>query len=358
MVTPDRRREIERLFEAALERSPDQRDSFLAAACGGDAELHREVADLLAAHALPDGILERNPLTAVDQPSRGLTAGEAVGPYRIVEEIGRGGMAVVYLAEEPSHRQVAVKLLHPGLTALLGGERFRREIRLVARLQHPGILPLHESGEGVHGLWYSMPYVTGGTLRRRLARSGALPVGEAVRIAREVAAALEYAHRRGVIHRDIKPENLLLEQDGTVRVGDFGIGRVLDTSGLEETLTRTGVLIGTPAYVSPEQARGERGLDGRADVYGLGCVLYEMLSGRPPYPAKTPLAAITRHIQDPVPSLLDLVPDLPPELDRVVRRALAKSPAQRYSGAAALSRALASALEPGESRPWWRIWSR
>jgi serine/threonine-protein kinase len=356
-LTPERRREIERLFEAALERPPDHRDGFLVAACGGDAELQREVAGLLAAHAMPEGILERDPVLALGPPSHGLAPGDRVGPYTIVGEIGRGGMAVVYLAEEAGRGRVAVKLLHPGLTALFGRERFRREISMAARLRHPGILPLHQSGEGERGLWYSMPYVGGGTLRHRLRQTGRLPADEAVRIACQVAGALEYAHRRGVIHRDIKPENLLLDPGGTVRVGDFGIGRVFDASAMEDTLTRSGVLIGTPAYMSPEQAMGQRGLDGRTDVYGLGCVLYEMLAGEPPFPAANPQVAVARHLKDPVPSLLQVVPDLPPALDRTVRRALAKTPAERFTTAAAFARELAAALDPGGSRPWWRIWS-
>ena len=352
-MTPERRREIERVFEAALERPADERAAFLAAACGADAGLHQEVSALLAAHAVPEGILERDPVATLGPPPRGLAEGDRVGPYTIVREVGRGGMAVVYLAEGPDG-PVAVKLLHPGLTALLGGERFRREIRLAARLRHPGILPLYESGEGDYGLWYSMPYVAGGTLRVRLRLEGRLPPAEAVRIAREVADALEYAHRRGVIHRDVKPENLLLEPGGSVRVGDFGIGRVFDASGLEDTLTRSGVLVGTPAYMSPEQAVGERGLDGRTDVYGLGCVLYEMLAGEPPYAAPTPQVVLARHLKDPIPSVRRRVPEVAAGLDAAIRRALAKTPGERFTTAAAF----AAALEPGGSRSWWQIWSR
>jgi serine/threonine protein kinase len=355
-MTPERRREIERLFEAALERPSDERAAFLGAACGGDAELRGEVAALLEAHAVPEGILERDPVAALGPPPRGLAPGDVVGRYTIVREIGQGGMAVVYLAETSDRREAALKLLHPGLTALLGRERFRREIQLAARLRHPGILPLHESGEGERGLWYSMPYVPGGTLRGLLRRERRLPVAEAVRIACEVAAALEYAHRRGVIHRDIKPENLLLDAGGGIQVGDFGIGRVFDASTIEDTLTRSGVLVGTPAYMSPEQALGARGLDGRTDVYGLGCVLYEMLAGEPPYPAATPQAAVARHLQDPIPSLRQMVPELPPALDAAVRRALAKTPEERFTTAAKLARALAAATDPGGSRSWWRMW--
>jgi eukaryotic-like serine/threonine-protein kinase len=357
VLTPERRLEIERLFEAALDRPVDERGSFLAAACGDDAELHAEVAMLLEAHAMPDGILERDPAAALGPPPRELDAGVAVGPYTIVREIGRGGMAVVYLADGPG-QQVAVKLLHPGLTALLGRERFRREIRLAARLRHPGILPLLDAGEGDRGLWYSMPYVAGGTLRGRLRQAGRLPAAEAVRIAVAAATALEHAHRLGVIHRDIKPENLLLDDVSGVQVGDFGIGRVFDTSSAEDTLTRTGVLIGTPTYMSPEQATGERKLDGRTDVYSLGCVLYEMLVGEPPYPAATPQAAIARHLKDPVPSPRQRVPELPAPLDAAVCRALAKSPGQRFTTAAALAGALATALEPGGMRSWWRLRTR
>ena len=355
-MTPERRREIERLFEAALERPPDARREFMAAACGGDGELHAEVAAMLSAHAVSEGILERDPVAALGPPPRGLRAGDVVGRYTIVREIGQGGMAVVYLAETTDRQQAAVKLLHPGLTALLGRERFRREIRLAARLRHPGILPLHESGEGERGLWYSMPYVAGGTLRGRMRRERRLPLADAVRIACEVAEALEYAHRRGVIHRDIKPENLLLDADGRMQVGDFGIGRVFDASALEDTLTRSGVLVGTPAYMSPEQALGQRELDGRTDVYGLGCVLYEMLAGEPPYPASTPQAAVARHLKDPVPSLRALVPGLPPAVDGVVRRALAKTPGERFSTAAKLAAALAAATDQGGARSWWRLW--
>jgi serine/threonine protein kinase len=355
-LTPERRLEIERLFEAALDRPADERAAYLAAACGGDPGLHAEVALLLEAHAVPEGILERDPVAALGPPPHGLVAGEAVGPYTIVGEIGRGGMAVVYLARG-GDREVAVKLLHPGLTALLGRERFRREIRLAARLQHPGILPLLDAGEGDRGLWYSMPYVAGGTLRGRLRAEGRLPPLEAVRLAVAAATALDHAHRHGVIHRDIKPENLLLD-GATLRVGDFGIGRVFDTADLEDTLTRTGVLIGTPAYMSPEQAAGERKLDGRTDVYGLGCVLYEMLVGEPPYPAPSPQAAIARHLKDPVPSPRRAVPELPAALDAAVSRALAKSRGQRFTTAAAFAGALTAALDSGGTRSWWRLRSR
>ncbi len=353
-LTPERRREIERLFEAALERVPEERAPFLDAACGEDLGLRREVEALLSAHARSHGILERDPVAALGEPEHVLAPGETVGAYTVEREIGRGGTAVVYLARDPgADRRVAVKLLHPGLTALLGRERFRREIRLASRLSHPGILALLDSGEEETGLWYAMPYVEGETLRGRLRREERLAVEDAVRVIREVAAALGYAHQRGVIHRDIKPENLLLDGEGRVLVADFGIGRVFDSPVIEETLTRTGMLIGTPAYMSPEQALGHRNLDGRTDIYSLGCVLYEMLAGTPPFPAETPQLAIARHVRDPVPSLRETRPDVPSRLEAAVCRALAKTPAERFTSAAAL----AEALEPGE-QPWWQIWRR
>ncbi|MBA3555099.1 MAG: serine/threonine protein kinase, partial [Gemmatimonadales bacterium] len=277
-LSPERRSRIEELFEAALDLTPEKRAAFLAEACAGDAELHAEASALLEAHGLPEGVLESDPRRLVSAAPVALAPGERVGPYEVVREIGRGGMAAVYLARDERHdRRLALKVLHPGLAALFGQERFKREIRFAARLHHPHILRLHDSGEADGRLWYTMPYVDGESLRERLRREGRLAVPEAVRIACEVADALDYAHREGVIHRDVKPENLLLTRDGEVLVADFGIGRVFDASTPDTTLTHTGMLIGTPAYMSPEQALGARGLDGRTDVYSLGCVLYEML---------------------------------------------------------------------------------
>jgi serine/threonine-protein kinase len=202
--------------------------------------------------------------------------------YRIERELGSGGMATVYLAEDlKHHRQVAVKVLRPELAAALGAERFLREIEITANLNHPHILPLLDSGEADTFLYYVMPYVEGESLRDRLVREKQLPIDDSLKIASEVADALGFAHEHNVIHRDIKPENILLEAKHAV-VADFGVARAIDAAG-ETKLTETGIAIGTPAYLSPEQASGEPELDGRSDIYALGCVLYEMLAGQAPF---------------------------------------------------------------------------
>src|SRR5207249_4458108 len=200
------------------------------------------------------------------------------GRCTIERELGRGGMATVYLAHDLRHdRFVALKVLHPELAQTLGPERFQREIKLAARLQHPHILTVLDSGEAAGQLWFTMPHVEGASLRDRLLRETQLPVEDALRIATDAARALQYAHDHGVVHRDIKPENLLLTKDGSTLVADFGIARAL--GGVEGQLTQTGLSLGTPAYMSPEQASGDRTLDSRTDLYSLGCVLYEMLAG-------------------------------------------------------------------------------
>jgi len=202
--------------------------------------------------------------------------------YRVIRELGAGGMATVYLAHDLKHdRDVAIKVLHPDLGVALGGERFLSEIRTTARLQHPHILPLLDSGEADGLLYYVMPLVTGETLRARLERERQLPIADAVRIAREVASALDYAHRQGVVHRDIKPENILLH-DGSALVADFGIALAVQ-SAAGARMTQTGLSLGTPQYMSPEQAMGERTIDARSDIYALGTVAYEMLTGAPPF---------------------------------------------------------------------------
>ncbi len=221
--------------------------------------------------------------------------------YAIEQEIGAGGMATVYLAEDLKlHRKVAVKVLRPELAAALGPERFLREIEIAAKLHHPHILALHDSGEVDGFLYYVMPYVDGESLRDRLNREKQLPVEDALQIAREVADALGSAHRHDVIHRDIKPENILLEEGHAV-VADFGIARAIHAAGGEQ-LTETGLAVGTPAYMSPEQAMGSKELDGRSDLYSLGCVLYEMLAGQPPFTGAPSRASSTNKSRwSPVP---------------------------------------------------------
>src|SRR5687768_7708556 len=220
--------------------------------------------------------------------------------YRIGRELGSGGMATVYRAHDLRHdRTVAIKVFRPAVTAAMGRERFLREITVTAGLDHPHILPLLDSGHVDGLLYYLMPYVEGESLRDRLSREQQLPLDDALRIAREVASALSYAHARGVVHRDIKPENILLSH-GHARVADFGIARAVTAAG-GEALTGTGLAIGTPAYMSPEQAGGERAVDGRSDVYALGCVLYEMLAGHPPFAGATSYELLARHALDPLP---------------------------------------------------------
>lgn len=249
--------------------------------------------------------------------------------YRIEREIGRGGMATVYLARDLKHdRSVALKVIRPEVGAQLGGERFLREIRLTAQLQHPGILALHDSGE-VDGLtYYVMPFIEGETLRERLMRERQLPVAEAVRLAREVAEALDYAHARGIVHRDVKPENIMLSQ-GHALVGDFGIARAVGAAGAEQ-LTEAGITIGTAGYMSPEQATAEP-LDGRSDQYALACVVYEMLAGKPPFEGPTGISVISRHLVDSVPSLRALRPEVATGQEQALFRALAKNPTDRYA---------------------------
>src|SRR5690348_12955470 len=243
--------------------------------------------------------------------------------YRLEREIGRGGMAIVWLAQDLKlNRDVAVKVLLGELAFAMGPERFRREIDVVSRLSHPHILPIDDSGEIEGQLFYVMPFIAGETLHRKLERERQLNVTEAVRIAAEVASALDYAHRSGVVHRDIKPENILL-QNGEALVADFGIARAI-TEGGGEKLTRTGVTLGTPTYMSPEQAMADPGIDGRSDIYSLGCVLYEMLAGTPPFSGPTAQSIIARHALDEVPSLTIVRGTVPEEVEDVVLQALAK----------------------------------
>ncbi len=260
--------------------------------------------------------------------------------YTIERELGRGGMACVFLAQDVKHRRpVAMKVLRPEVAAVVGAERFLREVEVIARLTHPHILPLHDSGEAAGFLYYVMPFVEGESLRERLNREKQLPLDDALQIAREVADALSYAHSHGLVHRDIKPENILLESEHAV-VADFGIARAITAAGGEQ-LTATGVAVGTPAYMSPEQAMGEEPLDGRTDVYGLGCVLYEMLAGQPPYTGPTPQAIIARCLTQPLPPLRPLRETIPAAVEQAIARALARVPADRFATAAQFAEALA-----------------
>jgi serine/threonine-protein kinase len=248
-------------------------------------------------------------------------------------------MATVYLAEDlKHHRKVAIKVLRPELAAALGPDRFLREIQLAARLHHPHILPLYDSGEAGGLLYYVMPFVEGESLRDRLARERQLPLEGALQVTREVADALDYAHNRDVVHRDIKPENILLEW-GHALVSDFGIARAINAAGSDK-VTETGLVVGTPAYMSPEQASGERTLSGCSDVYSLGCVLYEMLAGEPPYTGPTAQAILARRLTDPVPPLRTVRENVPVAVERAIGKALAKVPADRFGTAKEFAEAL------------------
>ncbi|HEX6048440.1 MAG TPA: serine/threonine-protein kinase, partial [Gemmatimonadaceae bacterium] len=260
--------------------------------------------------------------------------------YAIDREIGHGGMAHVVLAEDRKHRrQVAIKVMRPEVAETLGAERFLREIEIAARLTHPHILPLHDSGETEGLLYYVMPFVEGESLRDRLTRERQLPLDDALRITREVSSALAYAHAHGVVHRDIKPENILLSAGHAV-VSDFGIARAV-TAAAADRLTHTGVALGTAAYMSPEQATGEREIDGRSDIYSLGCVLYEMVAGAPPFSGPTAQAMIARRLAGPAPSLAGTRDEIPERLEWAVRKALARVPADRFPTAEQFATAIA-----------------
>ncbi len=260
--------------------------------------------------------------------------------YRLESELGEGGMATVYLAQDIRHnRRVAVKVLRPELAAVIGAERFLSEITTTANLQHPHILPLFDSGEADSFLFYVMPYVEGETVRDRISREKQLPVADAVRIASEVAAALDYAHRHGVIHRDIKPENILLH-DGSALVADFGIALAASKAG-GTRMTETGMSLGTPHYMSPEQAMGEREITARSDVYALGCVLYEMLTGDPPFTGSTAQAIVARVVTENPRSMTSQRHTIPPHVEAAVLTSLEKLPADRFATAAEFAAALA-----------------
>jgi eukaryotic-like serine/threonine-protein kinase len=276
--------------------------------------------------------------------------------YLFERELGSGGMATVYLAQDLKHgRKVAIKVLRPELAAALGSERFVREIEIAARLTHPHILPLFDSGQADGLLYYVMPYVEGESLRDRLNRESRLPVDEAIRLTDQVASALAYAAEHGVVHRDIKPENILLAGDQAI-VADFGIARAVEAAG-GEGLTHTGIAIGTPSYMSPEQAFGSGAVDGRSDVYALGCVVYEMVAGRAPFVGRTAQALFAEHAAATVPGIRAISPDVPLFLERAVQRAMAKEPADRFPTAGAFADALTTATVVSRvRRPWPRQW--
>ena len=261
------------------------------------------------------------------------------GRYRVERQVGEGGMATVYLADDVKHeRKVALKVLKPELAAVIGADRFLAEIKTTANLQHPNILPLFDSGEADAFLYYVMPYVEGESLRERLDREHQLPVQDAVRIATNVAEALDYAHAHGVIHRDIKPANILL-QAGKPVVSDFGIALAVDVLA-GGRLTGTGLSVGTPSYMSPEQAMGEGHLGPTTDIFSLGCVLHEMLAGEPPFTGSSAQAVLGKILMGEISSTVSERASVPPHIDAVVARALERVPADRFTQASDMARAL------------------
>ncbi|MGZ3373982.1 MAG: protein kinase domain-containing protein [Gemmatimonadaceae bacterium] len=285
----------------------------------------------------------------VDPPAR-LSAALA-DRYRLERELGRGGMAIVFLAEDlKHHRRVALKVLQPDVAAVVGPARFLQEIEIAASLTHPNVLPLYDSGEADGFLYYVMPYVEGETLRDRLVREKQLPLEDAISIICDVAGGVQYAHQHEIVHRDIKPENILL-QSGRAVVADFGIARAVSASA-KKPLTSSGVILGTAPYMSPEQGLGERDVGLRSDIYALGCVLYEMLAGETPYTGPTLQSIVTRHAVADIPSIRVLRPDVPEEVDEIIRKALGKVPAARQSSAGVFAQALKTY---GTSRRWLRL---
>ena len=273
-------------------------------------------------------------MDAIGQLTAGLT-----GRYEIEREVGRGGMATVYLAQDVRHhRPVAVKVLHPQLAMSLGPERFLREIQIAARLQHSHIVPLYDSGQAGEFLYYVMPYVEGESLRQRLEREKRLPVEDALQLARAVASALDYAHRHQIVHRDIKPENVMLH-DGEAMVTDFGIAKAVSVAA-SNNLTQTGTAIGSPSYMSPEQAAGDPNVDARTDIYSLGAMLYEMIGGSAPFTGPNIQAVMAKLFTDPVRALREHRDDTPEWLEQAVHKALAKNPAERFATASQFALAL------------------
>jgi len=259
--------------------------------------------------------------------------------YSVERELGRGGMAIVYLAHDMhNRRQVAIKVMRPEVADALGAERFYREIEIARSMEHPLIVPLYESGSAGGMLYYVMRYVQGESLFDRLKRERQLAVEDALRITHDVAAALAYAHGRGVLHRDVKPENILLA-DGRALIADFGLARAIGAADYRR-LTQTGLIVGTAFYLSPEQLRGEHDLDQRVDVYSLGCILYEMLTGEPPYTGRSLMELATRIIRAPIPSANRPERSVPMAVDQAISRALAKSAADRFVSMDAFATAL------------------
>jgi tRNA A-37 threonylcarbamoyl transferase component Bud32/tetratricopeptide (TPR) repeat protein len=347
------------IFLAAVELDPDEQMAFVEEECRGDAELRAEVVSLLGFSEARDPATEGDILAAAESPGSDGWPGLRPDPaafdrfrdlladrYRMEGEIGRGGMATVYRAHDLRHdRRVALKVLSPEVTALLGPDRFLREIRIVAQIQHPHVLPLYDSGEAGGFLFYVMPLVEGGTARTRLREGGGLEMEEAVRILRDVAEALAEAHIRGIVHRDIKPDNVLISGRNAM-VADFGLAKAVSAARGDPGLTGTGLPLGTPAYMSPEQVAGDPDIDFRADIYAFGVLAFELLAGRTPFTAPTPREMLSAHLNVPPPDLSELRRDLPEPLVELVRRCLAKGREDRWPSADAMLAVLDRVAQP------------
>jgi tetratricopeptide (TPR) repeat protein len=356
--SPPERSRIEAVFDALVDLSTDEQMAYLDRTASDDPELREEVLRLLQAHRRSGGFLEA-PLAQMvkglfDDAELLAPGGtpDRIGPWQIVRRIGSGGMATVYLAKDLRHdRPIAVKVLHPELAASLGPERFQREIRVAAQLQHPQILPVYDSGADAGLLWFTMPYVDGETLRQRLQRTGPLPVPEASRILGYIARALAYAHRRGVIHRDVKPENVLISREN-VFLADFGISKPVDAAA-NQYVTTGGLVVGTPTYMAPEQAAADPATDHRADIYAFGILAYELLAGEPPF-AKLPLGLLfAAHASREPEPITRRRTDVPRSLASLIARCLRKDPAERWESADALWEVLQATAfsEPSSSMP-------
>jgi serine/threonine-protein kinase len=350
---------IAALFHEARLRHGPERAGFLDEACGADLELRSELEQLLGADDGADGFLaDAGPGVAsllLADAAAAMPAGSMVGPYRVVRTLGRGGMGTVYLADDTRlARPVTLKALHPqDVSDQTRRERLRLEARAAAALVHPNVAAVHALEEISGQLFIVSEYVPGRTARERLERGGPLPVGEALDVARQVARGLDAAHRQGIIHRDLKPENILIGENGAVRILDFGIARTMAPEPGRQRLTATGVMVGTPGYMAPEQLDGAAG-DVRSDLFALGTVLYELVSGANPFQGRTASSTAARIMtQDPAP-LSSLNPLFPPALDDVVSKCLKKDPAQRFASAAEVAGeldALMTAIAGGEAAP-------
>lgn len=359
-MTPERWARVRDLFDQALALDPAERPAFVAGSEEGDTQLRDVVLTLIRSHeregpiSVPMGESTSAAWSQRDDEDRSVArlADELSDRYQFVERIGMGGMAVVYLAEDRQlGRRVALKIMSSRLEAAEGAQRFLQEVRLAANLQHPNILAVHDSGEAAGMLYYVMPFVEGESLRHRLGRDGRLSHEAAIAMARGVAAALDYAHQRDVVHRDIKPDNILFHEDHPL-VADFGIALALGNRD-GERMTKSGLLIGTPTYMSPEQITGAE-VDGGTDRYALACVVFECLTGTPPYLAPTPMAVATKHVTEPIPAVPPGTCDAPERVNAVFRSGLAKSPGDRFATATEFVEALAESLSmPAETVEGW-----